>query len=106
MGVTRRGFLRKCLGLASAMLLPAAKILELPYTPNLEPESESPIYSLMQATLRDLGKQKSTEIATDGQSHVAMYALLKTGKVVYGSQSIAWNVALPREEKSGSLGSL
>lgn len=78
----RRVFIKKVFGVAASMCLapPFMKDLFRPIpAPAVEPE-ESEILKLVNATLRDLGKPKFHEIATEAQRQTAMRCFLRKAK--------------------------
>lgn len=60
---------------------------------------------LVQTTLRDLGKPKFTEIATDLQRHTAMKNLLKKNRVVLQSgYGVQWDVMVNHAQSAANVG--
>lgn len=60
---------------------------------------------LVNTTLRDLGKPKFTEIATDIQKHTAMKTLLKKNRIVLGSGTgVQWDVKVSQSGAATNVG--
>ena len=63
------------------------------------------IADLVALTLKDLGKMKWTEIATDIQEHVAMKRLIRKEKVGFSSgQQLQWNLQVDHNNQARNVG--
>jgi len=65
----------------------------------------SGLNDLVQTTLRDLGKPKFTEIATDLQRHTAMKNLLKKSRVsIQAGYGVQWDVMVNHAQSAANVG--
>lgn len=70
--------------------------------PNL---TASDIGDLLRSTLKEYGKMKFTEIATDIQKHIALNELLKTNKeTLNAGTSITWRLMVDQNNSARSVG--
>lgn len=90
----RRSFLQRLASVAASLAVAPAAIAELVQAWEARPIpavlDDNVIGDLVRATLRDLGQVKWTDICGDPQRHVALSKLLKSKRISFNTESVAW----------------